>query len=303
MPYGRWEVTGIYALGPSGDAEDVKDVYKDMAVLQVASSPAEGGGGGRGAGKALQDRAGYFTPLLNRGGNFRFTNLGYPANEPYSGHEMFFCDGTSRTAEYDDARVLQTDNCATAGGNSGGPWIRHYREYNLIGVLSDGTGPSDEPESQAPPLAPETFGRLLARADPTGTSLGHYDDLAFLRKRKAHTPEEPETVQRGDSMTQTVTVDMRGKLAHADVPVTFRLSEGQTFRSAEGASCKLEGQTVRCTLRDMHPGTSQQRSIDIRVKVADKAPERLTTTAEITSSDLDQNKADNTVTLEARTEK
>ncbi|WP_314176476.1 trypsin-like serine peptidase [Streptomyces winkii] len=301
-PYGRWKVTGIYSLGPSGEADSIEDTSKDITVLRVASSPT--GEADKGRHKKIEDRTGYFTPLLNRAGRYRFTNLGYPADEPYSGHEMFRCDGRTHPATDDDgkddgARVLETRNCATTGGNSGGPWVEHYREYSLIGVLSGGSDPSDsDPDSHAPPLAPETFGRLLARADPKGTSLGHYDNLGFVQK-KQDKPGKPTEVKRGKSMTQTATVRMGGKLAHADVPITFELSKGQTFLSAEGASCRAGGRTVHCLLRDIHPGSRQHRPIDLRTKVSEDAPDRLTTTAKLTSSQLDQNKEDNTVTLEA----
>ncbi|QPP05530.1 hypothetical protein G4Z16_03010 [Streptomyces bathyalis] len=305
-PYGRWKVTGIYALGPSGDANRIKDTSRDITILRVAPSPT--GEAGKGKDKNIEARTGYFTPLLNRAGRYRFTNLGYPADEPYGGHEMFRCDGRARPAEDDDgkddgARVLKTDNCATAGGNSGGPWVEHYREYSLIGVLSAGDDASEpDPDSEAPPLAPETFGRLLARADPRGTSTGQYDNLGFVQK-KHNEPGKPQQVKRGRSMTQTATVRMRGKLAHADVPITFKLSKGQTFLSAEGASCRAGGRTVHCLLRDIHPGSSQHRPISIRTKVAKRAPDRLTTTAKLTSSQLDQNKKDNTITLEVVTKK
>lgn len=305
-PYGRWKVTGIYALGPSGSASNVRDTSRDITVLRVASSPA--GEADKGEERDIEERTGAFTPLLNRAGRYRFTNLGYPADEPYSGHEMFFCDGKAHPAESDDgeddgARVLETDNCMTAGGNSGGPWVERYRDYSLIGVLSGGTGPSDpEPDSKAPPLAPETFGRLLARADPKGTAKRHYDDLKFVQKKKGEA-SKPQQAQRGRSLTQTATVRMDGELAHADVPVTFTLPEGQTFLSAEGASCRAGGRTVHCLLRDIHPGGRQQRPIAVRTKVSEKAPERLTTTAELTSSHLDQKKDDNKVTLEAVTTK
>lgn len=296
-PYGEWEVTDIW-VPPNW----YKNVFEkknkkyshdpsDIAVLRVENDEGQG----------IQNVVGSFTPLLNRSGSYRFTSLGYPGDDPYNGYEMMRCEGRSRLAKDRGMPVLETNNCQLYGGNSGGPWITRYRDYQQIGVLSSSDDAYEsDPSSIGAPMAYETFGKLLRRADPDGTRRGQYDSMSIGPAKEL---KAPKSAARGRVLSYRIPVQLSGYLAHADVPVTVRLGPGQRYVSAKGASCTSargtlgKSSTVRCTLRHMHPGASQFRPVVIKVTVAKNAPAKVTATATVVSSPLDPNKKDNTRTL------
>ena len=271
-PYGVWGARRAWKPRPfTGEGMWDWDSVYDLALVEV----------GRRGSATLQEAVGAVTPLRNEAGDYAVTTLGYPSDAPYDGLRQLWCQarttpwpGYAQPARIVDGR-LHTANCHLFGGNSGGPWLERASGM-LVGVLSSGAGNrSAEGYAVANPLGADSYGALVRRADPRGV----YDALSIKGSAK--------DLAKGRRSRLTATVTMRGLMAAARVPVTFRLPRGVS--APAGTGCWGTRRTVTCTLAVVRPGRPERVSLPVRV--TRRARHRVTVS--VAATFLDPGRRDN----------
>ncbi|MFG1611689.1 trypsin-like serine peptidase [Nonomuraea wenchangensis] len=295
-PYGRWGgrrawKPGAYTGLAGGDWNSVYD----FALIEVGRRE-----------RTLQDAVGgALTPLRSQGGWHTVIATGYPGvlgRKPYDGRDQLWCLARTQPARAltavnaatvpavihaavpaaGPAGKLETYNCHLSKGHSGGPFVVKGTR-DLVGVLSAGTEDGEaDGYSVANALNVESYGVIVGEADPRGV----YDALSIT----ATGPTGP--VRRGRTATVTATVTMRGLLAAAQVPVTFRVPDGAAFTALSGADCARTARQAACAIDTVRPGHPVR--LTARVRLTADAPRQVPVTAHVAATRLDPSRRDNT---------
>ncbi|MGP3930628.1 trypsin-like serine peptidase [Nonomuraea sp. KM88] len=301
-PYGRWG--GRRAWKPDGytglTGGDWNSVH-DIALIEVGTRK-----------RTLQKAVGAFTPMRSQGGRHTIATMGYPGvlgRRPYDGRDQLWCLGRTRqatgmvlgatlpaslpaalpAATTSRPGRLETHNCHLHKGHSGGPWLVQGTR-DLVGVLSAGKEDGYAAgNAVANALNAEGYGAIVRQADPRGV----YDALSV----KLSGPDRP--VRRGSDVTVTATVELRGLMAAARVPVTLTLPAGATLTATRGATCVREPAKASCTIAEIHPRRPVRITATIAVARDARAPLRVV--GHVTSTALDPSQKDNTGTVRLKT--
>ncbi len=144
-----------------------------------------------------------------------------------------------------------------------------------------------------------TFGTLIGVLTFIGESQGNIS-FTFLQAKPDLTlsiTTSPETAERNGSLVYTVTVTNEGPGVAKKIVVDTTLPNGVTFVSAEPAdpACYETQGVVNCRLGAID--TTESVSATISVKVAESAPQTLTTTAVVETSRPDSDTSNNSASV------
>jgi V8-like Glu-specific endopeptidase len=120
-PYGSYPAQRFYVPAQWSDGADEAD---DVAFVVVGRGP-----GGRTIGAAV---GGQPISFGNRGAAEAV--FGYPAEPPYTGRSLEYCQGTLQPDPFGLAD--QGIACAMTEGGSGGPWLSDFNPRTGLGVIS-----------------------------------------------------------------------------------------------------------------------------------------------------------------------
>lgn len=119
-PYGTWAAESLLTT-PQWEASEDLNYDVGMAVV----NPQDG--------KNLTDVVGGQGIAFNQPRGQAMYAFGYPAEAPYDGEKLIYCNGTA----FDEPLGLSNDqglNCTQTGGASGGPWFQEFDASTGKGV-------------------------------------------------------------------------------------------------------------------------------------------------------------------------
>jgi V8-like Glu-specific endopeptidase len=125
-PYGQWQARyltttpGWFNNGNWGSDIGMAVLYRDAAGYSIAQ------------------RVGWLGYKANISRNHTFTALGYPAEYPFTGNRMYWCQDYLRYVNTYYSPATNRIGCNMNGGSSGGPWLLQYTYNSTTGNYING---------------------------------------------------------------------------------------------------------------------------------------------------------------------
>jgi V8-like Glu-specific endopeptidase len=145
-PYGQWFAKELWALnGWLNNGDLAYDI--GMAVLYRDS-----------AGWSISSRVGSLGYMANASRYQTFTNFGYPAQTPFNGQRMAWCQDYTRYIDYWRSPWRIGIACNMNGGSSGGPWLVSFAHNSYSGNYINGINSTVDRKPDATQMYTPYFG-------------------------------------------------------------------------------------------------------------------------------------------------